>query len=135
MPAVASSGGRRAFLAAILPYLRTLNVRLYNVPHEPQPYDTALDFPQPTFSGYAQKPVPLLPPPIVTPQFYAESDAPVLTWTVGPGGGSDTIYGWWLADSSGRYIMAQIFDDGPVPMTFPGAVCPVTLQFLCGPLA
>lgn len=135
MSIVVSTSGRRALLAAALPYLSTLTIRLYNVDHAPLDTDDAADFPQPTFDTYAEKKLTTWPFPYLNANSYAQTNGPTLTWTVGTLGGNDLIYGYCVVDPTGVYIFAEELAGGPVRMRFPGDPCVIAPRFLSGPLA
>lgn len=126
--------GRRALLAQVVPYLTGLSVRLFANDFTPAPDDPDSAFIEPTFDGYAPARPGQLCPPFLNPQDYAETDGSRVTFRVRAGGGTDQIYGYWLADANLHWIIAERFAGGPVPMQITGQTCPVVVRVLSGQL-
>lgn len=126
--------GRRVMLAKIVPYLNTLTIRLFCTDYWPTVLTTEADLVEPTFDGYAGQRVKTFGTVYLAEGNRAESDASTYTWTVGPAGGTDAIYGYWFTDSTGHAIFGERFPDGPVPAELPGQLIRVKPRFLAGAL-
>lgn len=131
---VISTAGARGFLGQLIPWLMTLQLRLYVNDFTPSITTSSADFVEASYDGYAPLALDAWPAPFVNTNNYAESDHPTLTFQVGPGGGSDQSFGYWVTDASRTYLAAERFALSPAPMNVPGATCPVTVRLLSGRL-
>lgn len=134
MPIIVSTWGRRSLLARTIPFLGTLSLRLFANDVNPTIAMTELDFIEPVFDGYAPQGLTRWTTVILNAQNRAETDEGNHTWTVGPGGGTGDVYGYWVTDRDGRYIFALRFPITPVPVSSPGDQVRCLVRFLAGAL-
>jgi len=131
---VISTTGARGLLGQLVPYLDTLQLRLFVNDFTPSRTDSESAFVDASYDGYVHIPLDDWPQPFVNGNDQGETSHPTVTFRVGPGGGTGGAYGYWITDAAGRYLFAERFAFPPVDMSLPGQTCPVTVRLLSGPL-
>lgn len=135
MAIVLSEDGRRGVLGVLRQFwLPTLTYRLFSNDYVPTILSVPSDFTSPTFDFY----LPQLPKNwtgvYTSPEATARTTADPLIWMVGPMGGADTIYGYWVTDSFGYVVFSERNPAGGLPMILPGARYPILPRFDVGTL-
>lgn len=134
MPIVMTRDGRRGALGTLLPWLRTLYVNLFANDYIPVAASLPSDFLTPTFDGYRPLPFGVWSGTFLDQAGNAQVNGAPLLWTVGPLGGSDLIFGYWVSDQNGYAIWAERNLSGANPMIVPGTQYPLLPNFSAGQL-
>lgn len=121
-------------LGRLLPYLRTLELRLYANDVYPSAALTEADVIEPSFDSYEPQTLKTWHTVYATDGLRAITEESTHTFTVGPGGGTAELYGYWFADTNGRMVACERFEDAPVPMSAPGDSISFLVRFLAGAL-
>jgi hypothetical protein len=131
---VLSNDGRRGSLGYLLPWLRGLKLRLYVNNVIPLVSFVRSDFVEATFDTYAALLLNNWGAVYLNGLGDAQVDAPLKVFTVGAGGGSDTVYGYYVTDGFGYAIWGERVPGGGVPMILPGSTFPIIPRFAAGAL-
>lgn len=131
---VISTSARRGFLGQLVPWLNTFKLRLFVNDIVPDPHAGVSQFVDPSYSGYAPIALTQFPQPYLNANDQGETVHPTVTFVVGPGGGSESAYGYWITDQADTFLLAERFELGPVDLTLPGAMCPLAVRLLSGNL-
>lgn len=121
-------------MGQLVPWLRTLQLRLFVNDFDPSPTDDASVFVEPSYAGYAPLALNAWPQPFLNALDQGETDHPTLTFVVGAVAAGDQAYGYWITDPARTFLLGERFAFAPVPMSSPGAMCPVTVRLLSGRL-
>jgi hypothetical protein len=135
VPIVMSNDGRRWACGLIQQAMTSLSLGLFANNFTPTPANILSDFVPPSFSGYSPVRFGVWGGIYVNPLGNAETDYPAVVFRVGPGGGSDTIYGYYVFDAFGFVIWSERNPAGGVLMSKPGDMYPLTPRFEAGALA
>ena len=134
MPIVLSNDGRRWAASILTLNARGLLLGLFVNDFVPTPDNVLLDFTLATFSDYSPFAFDAWGAVFLNDQGDAESDYPAVIFRVGPGGGSDTVYGYLVYDNAGFVLWSEVNPAGGVLMNQPGDVYPVNPRFSAGAL-
>lgn len=134
MAIVTSYDGRRGLLARLLPYLGTLRIRLYVPDIYPHPERVSAQYVEPTFAGYRPLPLTQWGTVYLTLQGDAIVDHQAVKWTCTAGGGTDTVYGYWISDPAGRWLLAERDERGGQEVRVAGTIYSVVPRLSLGAL-
>ena len=113
-----------------LPYLRALRVRLFQNEWTPSGSDTAADYTEATFVGYAPQPLTDFGPTYLNTGQQGETDTCAHIWTQAVADPVNVIYGYYVTDPNGYVIFAERNTAGAVRMDRIGAVYSLRIAFL-----
>lgn len=108
-----------AQLVLLVPWLTTLELRLFVNDYQPTPTSRWWDFTEATFPGYSRQPLEVWSPPYLVPGPVAVTEACVKAWTNGSSGVPQTIYGYFVVTPVGMVAWAER-DPHPLPLSVGG---------------
>lgn len=94
------------------------SLRLFVNNFIPTPDSVAADFTEATFQGYGMESLSF-DDPFTNGDEKGQMNAASRTWVRGVGGPEETVYGWFVLDGSGLFVLAKRLPS-PVPMDTPG---------------
>lgn len=134
MAMVVTQDGRRWACALCQTALQGCSLSLFANDYTPLVNSVRTDFIEPTWDLYA----PLLLGPwgtvFLNPDDNGETDYPIVEFTVGPLGGSATIYGYFVVNPAGYVIFAERNPAGGVLVSGYGDKFPLLPRFQAGQL-
>lgn len=103
----------------------TWNLHLYINNHTPTDGDDVTDYTEATFGGYASIPLASWGAAFLNAANIAESDEILRTFTCTGAPLTNTVYGYYVTDSGGNLVGAELNPAGGTPITAAGQVYPV----------
>lgn len=134
MAIVLSNDGRRWACSNLVLLARGLSLGLFVNNFTPEPANVLSDFTPASFDGYAPFTFGLWGETFLNSEGNAESDYPSLSWLVGPGGGVDTVYGYYVFDAQGYVLWSERDPRNGIAMKLPGQRYIVVPRFMAGAL-
>lgn len=136
MAGVLTDTGQQGLLpnATVQTWLQGLTLRLFVNNYTPTRADTAANYTEATWSGYAAVALTSWTIAGYDANGNAEFDAPQKTFTASSGSPSQTIYGYYLTDGGGNVVFAEA-DPSPFTVNATGQTYQVTAHFYVGQLA
>lgn len=134
MAIVTSEDGRRGILGILIAWLNTLTINLYTNDFTPEILSVPTDFDVPTYDQYAPIKLANWAGVYWSEQGTARTQADPVVFRVGPLGGLDTIYGYWVTDQFGHFVWGERNPAGPLPMMRAGERYPINPRYDIGTL-
>lgn len=126
--------GRRAILGAWMGDMNTFLLRLFKNDYTPLITSVVGDFVEADFAGYAEVALTAWGAIFTNANNQAETDEEVNVFTKEAGGSANTIYGYYVTDSSGVLMWAERNPAGGQVMSATGDTYSVLPRFMEGTL-
>lgn len=134
MALVTSYDGRRGLLGMLLPYLRTLTIRLYTAPIYPHVERPTSAYTQASFVGYEPLDLDSWGAVYLTDVGEARVDHDRVQWRCTETGGDDVVYGYYVTDPDGRWLWAERDERGGQEVRVYGTIYSVVPSVSLGAL-
>jgi len=135
MPIVITQDGRRWAVGNLTRIAQGYALKLFVNDVVPTPLFTASSFVEASFDGYSPLLLPAGSGAFIDLNGNATVTWPGMVFTVGPAGGSDTVYGYFVVGIGGILLWAERSPGSGTRMEFPGDVFPLVPSFSAGALA
>lgn len=120
MSLVICNGGKVRLLQQLVSYLNGLTLRLFQNNHTPAIGDTAASYTEATFTGYSSQAITSFGTAYQNASNLGETDAAAMTFSMTGTTVTNNIYGYYVTDSGGNLIFAELNPNGVFAMNQTG---------------